>query len=97
MARASSRPSLENFKRAYKDVSMNEKKKDFMFHIVIFAAINSVLIVINLGYTPGLIWFPFPLILWGMALYMHYMFGVYAAEKWIIEKMKKAESKIKSR
>ena len=96
MAKASSSP-LEKFKMAYREVSMGEKRKDFWFHTMIFVVINVVLFAINYMYTPQVWWFQFPLVLWLLGLYLHYVFGVYTAEKWIVEKQKKAESKIRRR
>lgn len=88
---------LSAYKKAYRQISIDEAKKTFAFHLGIFVIINALLIVINIFYFPLAIWFLFPMILWGLGLFIHYVFGVYVEEKWVMEKEKKADALLKKK
>jgi hypothetical protein len=40
-------------------------------HLIVFLAVNALLIAVNLIVTPGTIWFPWPLLGWGLGLAIH--------------------------
>lgn len=40
-------------------------------HLFVYLAVNALLIVVNLLYTPSSYWFLFPLIGWGLLLAAH--------------------------
>ncbi|MCL2687420.1 MAG: 2TM domain-containing protein [Methanobrevibacter sp.] len=53
----------ENYQRAKRRL---EDVKEFYIDLVIYVAVNIVLIIINLVFTPGYWWFAFPLVIWGL-------------------------------
>jgi hypothetical protein len=48
----------------------------FRIHLIIYAVVNVLLIVVNLATSPDKLWFYWPLIGWGIGLAAH-GFGVY--------------------
>jgi hypothetical protein len=49
----------------------DKRKRCFLIHLFVYVAVNALLIVVNLLYTPGYHWFLFPLIGWGLLLAAH--------------------------
>ena len=87
--------SLEEYKKAYREIRKEEERKGFLIHLVIYALVNAMLVVINLLYSPNAIWFFYPLLGWGIGLFIHYLFGVHWIEKGLEEKEAKAEYRAK--
>ena len=85
--------SLEEYKKAYREIVSGEEKRDFLVHLVVYVLVNAMLIAINFLYSPGDIWFFYPLIGWGIGISMHYLFGVRWIQKGLEEREAKAEYK----
>lgn len=68
--------SLEEYKRAYREVRRERERRGFIFHLAAYIVVNIALIVINLVYKPGEIWFFYPLLFWGLGLLFHYLGAV---------------------
>ena len=83
--------SLDEYKKAYREMEVKEAKKRFSVHLVVYVLVNAMLITINLIYSPEAIWFFYPLIGWGIGISMHYLFGVRWVEKELKEQEIKAE------
>ena len=83
--------SLEEYKKAYREIVVEEGKRGFSVHLVVYVLVNAMLIAINLIYSPEAIWFFYPLIGWGIGISMHYLFAVRWIEKWLREREAKAE------
>ena len=83
--------SLEEYKKAYREIRKEEEKIGFLVHLVVYVLVNAMLIAINFIYSPEDIWFFYPLIGWGIGISMHYLFGVRWLEKQLEEKEAKAE------
>jgi hypothetical protein len=49
----------------------DKRKRGFLIHLFVYVAVNALLIVVNLLYTPHYYWFLFPLIGWGLLLAAH--------------------------
>ena len=64
-----------------------------LVHAAIFLAVQAVLITINLVVVPEFIWFPFPLICWGVGLTMHYLFGF----RWIEREIHRHQEMVEKR
>ncbi len=62
----------EAYRRAKKRV---EEIKGFYAHLIIFVAVNALLVLINLWTSPGFLWFLIPLVGWGIGLFFHAVFG----------------------
>ncbi|MFX1390525.1 MAG: 2TM domain-containing protein [Promethearchaeota archaeon] len=54
-----------------------EQKVSFRFsvkiHIAVFIVVNILLTTVDIAFTPGTYWFPFPLFSWLIGLNMHYL------------------------
>jgi hypothetical protein len=50
--------------------------RGFRFHLILYFAVNLLLIVLNLVLSPNKLWFYWPLLGWGIGVAMH-GFGVY--------------------
>jgi hypothetical protein len=87
--------TLEDYKRAYRELEKEEARRGFIVHCVVYILVNAMLIIINLIYTPKVIWFIFPLIGWGIGLTINYLFGLRWAEKILREKEAKAEYRVR--
>jgi ABC-type protease/lipase transport system fused ATPase/permease subunit len=83
--------SLDEYKRAYREIREEEEKRGFLAHSVVYVLANAMLIAINFIYSPEVIWFFYPLIGWGIGISMHYLFGVRWLEKALKEREAKAE------
>ena len=53
------------------EIFIDRCKRSFLVHLFAYVAVNAVLIVVNLLYSPGYYWFLFPLIGWGVLLAAH--------------------------
>ena len=49
------------------EIFTDRRKRSFLVHLFVYLAVNALLIVVNLLYSPGYYWFLFPLIGWGRA------------------------------
>ena len=87
--------SLEKYKKAYREIVTEEKKKEFLIHMVVYILVNAMLITINFIYSPEVIWFFYPLIGWGIGISMHYLFGVRWIDKELKEREARAEYKLR--
>ncbi len=85
--------TLEDYKKAYREIKKEEAKRGFFVHLVVYIFVNILLVVINFLYSPKDIWFFYPLIGWGIGISMHYLFGV----RWIEKELKEMEAKAEYR
>lgn len=53
-----------------------QARTGFKINLAAYAAVNSLLVTINMLTVPSFPWFLFPLCGWGFGLSMHYIFGV---------------------
>jgi hypothetical protein len=59
------------------DADYNKAKKiveikiSFFIHAGIYILVNTLLIIINLNTNPGILWFKWPLMGWGIGLFIH--------------------------
>ena len=54
-------------------IRVEEERKGFRIHRLVYICIIGLLMFINLTFTPEFIWFVFPLVGWGMGLMIHYI------------------------
>lgn len=52
------------------------QNRAFRVHLIIYAVVNVLLIILNLATSPDKLWFYWPLVGWGIGLIAH-AFGVY--------------------
>ncbi|MEM2228460.1 MAG: 2TM domain-containing protein [Candidatus Bathyarchaeia archaeon] len=67
--------SLEDFKKAWKEVEVKEAKEGFLAHLTAYIIVNAFLIFVNLWTGPGKIWFVWPLAGWAIGLAFHGIFS----------------------
>ena len=60
--------NLEAYVRARRRVAA---KFGFYIHLGVYLAVNILLVVINLLYSPQRLWFPWPLFGWGIGICFH--------------------------
>ena len=63
-----------------KEIFTDRRKRSFLVHLFAYLAVNLLLIVVNLMYSPGYYWFLFPLIGWGLLLAAHAYVAFYRAQ-----------------
>jgi hypothetical protein len=85
--------SLEEYKKAYREMIAEEEKSDFLIHLVAYVLVNAMLIAINFIYSPEAIWFFYPLLGWGIGITVHYLNAV----RWIERALKKKEAEAEYR
>lgn len=68
--------SLKDYERAEAELRAREGRMGFSVHAAFYVLVNILLLVINLVYVPGVLWFFYPLIGWGIGLTIHFLFGV---------------------
>jgi hypothetical protein len=68
--------TLQDYERAETETRAKEGRIGFYVHAVAYVLVNILLLVINLVFVPGFLWFFFPLIGWGIGLTMHFLFEV---------------------
>jgi len=85
--------TLEDYKRAYREVEKEEARRGFIIHLVVYILGNAMLTTINLIYTIKVLWFFYPLIGWGIGLTIHYLFAV----RWLESELKDKEARAEYR
>ena len=85
--------TLEDYKRAYREMRIEEERRGFLIHLIVYALVNAMLITLNFLFVPEVIWFFWPLLGWGIGITAHYLGGV----RWIEKDLKKKEAIAESR
>ena len=87
--------TVADYERAELQITTRESKRGFALHAGIYAVVMTGLIVLNLlvvtRTTADFVWFPFPLLGWGVGLTMHYLHGVRWHERDIRNRQDKIE------
>ncbi len=68
--------TLTDYERAEAALRAEQGRTSFYIHAAVYVLVNILLIIINLMFVSGILWFVFPLIGWGIGLTMHYLFAV---------------------
>jgi len=85
--------SVEQYEKAELEVQAEGARRGFRIHAAIYLVVQTGLILINLLVAPDFIWFPFPLVGWGIGLTMHYLFGV----RWLRREIRRHQQKVEER
>jgi hypothetical protein len=76
----------------YQKAKLKAKSKiRFYIHFAVYLGVNIILLIINLKTSPDRLWFLYPFVGWGIALFLHGLkvlgvFNFSAAKKQLIEK-----------
>jgi hypothetical protein len=77
--------TVEDYQRAERDLTLADWRRGWRIHAAVYAVVNTGLTVLNVllvvAGDAGFLWFPFPLVGWGIGLAMHYLHGVRWAER----------------
>ncbi len=87
--------NLKEYKRAYRQLISEEEKKSFVIHLVVYILVNTMLIIINLLYSPEALWFFFPLLGWGIGLASHYLSSMLWLDRELERKEAEAEYRVR--
>ncbi len=87
--------SLDDYKMAYREIEIRNARKWFFIHLSIYVIVNSLLIFINLFYTPEILWFVYPLLGWGIGIVIHALEAFKHAQDYLIELEARAENIIR--
>lgn len=88
--------TLEEYKKAYREMIVAEGKTGFYVHLSVYAIINALLIFVNLYFVPGVLYFPFPLAGWGVGVAIHYIGAFRLASRDLTKKEAEAEYRARS-
>jgi 2TM domain len=83
--------SLEEYKRAEREVLEPEARRAFRTHAVIYIVGNALAIALNLILLNEVLWFYYPLIGWGLGLSIHYLLGVRSIATQIANRQERIE------
>jgi 2TM domain len=79
--------TAQEYEQAEREFMLQEAQRGWRIHASVYALVNAGLIALNLvlvAYTSAnFLWFPFPLVGWGIGLAMHYHFGYRHADRLI--------------
>jgi len=85
---------LEDFKRAWRNLEIEEAKRGFTAHLASYVVINTFLIFVNLYTFPSSLWFPWVVAGWGIGLAFHFAFS---RERLVISEWEKKVARIELR
>jgi hypothetical protein len=86
--------SVEDFKQAWKELEVEESKRDFLAHLVAYIIVNVFLIFVNLYTSPDHLWFPWVLGGWGIGLAFHFAFS---RERFVVAEWEKKAGRVELR
>ena len=67
--------NIEDFKRAWKEIEVEDARRSFFAHLAAYMIVNTFLIFVNLYTSPDHLWFPWVLAGWGIGLLFHFVFS----------------------
>jgi len=67
----------QRYEKARKKV---QEIKGFYVHFVVYAIVISLIVIVNLRFTPQYHWFWYPMFGWGLGLFFHW-FGVIGVDR----------------
>jgi hypothetical protein len=86
--------TIRDYMLTERELAAREGRKGFVVHAAIYTVVMTGLIVLNLVLVAqtdsNFLWFPFPLIGWGIGLALHYLHGV----RWLDREMKRHQAEI---
>jgi hypothetical protein len=85
--------TVEQYEQAELQLQTESARRGFLIHAAIYVAVQAALITINLVVASDFLWFPFPLIGWGVGLTMHYLFGF----RWVEREIRQHQELVEQR
>jgi hypothetical protein len=88
--------TLADYQRAEREMALQEGRRGFAIHAVVYAVVMAGLTVLNIllitQTDENFVWFVFPLVGWGFGLTMHYLHAVRWADREGRERQTKVEA-----
>lgn len=72
-------PNLTQYQAAERELATRDARAGFRAHATVYAVVIPILALINILVVPQFYWFEFPLLGWGLGLFLHYRLGVRGA------------------
>lgn len=72
-------PTLTQYQRAEQELAIRDARTGFRAHATVYAVVIPILALINILAVPEFLWFEFPMLGWGLGLFLHYRLGVRGA------------------
>lgn len=85
--------SIEQYEQAELQLETEKARRGFLVHAAVYVLVQAALITINLVFARDFIWFPFPLVGWGIGLTIHYLYGV----RWVGRETRKHQVMVEER
>lgn len=85
--------TVAQYQQAEVQLQIQAARRGLLVHAVVYGLVQAALIAINLVVVPGFIWFPLPLIGWGIGLAMHYLFGL----RWVDRQIRRHQQLVEQR
>lgn len=86
--------SLEEFKKAWKELEIEEAKRSFLAHLSAYLIVNIFIALLNFIISPEKLWFYWVLLGWGIGLAFHFVFS---RERFVIPEWEKKASRVEMR
>ena len=84
----------EKYKKAFRELTINDGKKGFKSHLTSFIIMNTIMVIINISTYSGTWWCLGSIIGWGVGVIAHYIGGVAILGKKLLKMEAEAESVI---
>lgn len=52
------------------------RMRAFAAHLIVYLMVNIMLLIINLSFSPAVLWFVYPALGWGMGVIIHFLFSI---------------------
>jgi len=86
--------SVEDFKKAWKEIEVEEAKRGFLAHFSAYVIVNVFIALVNYFSSPTQLWFYWVTLGWGVGLAFHFSFS---RERFVIPEWEKKVAKVEMR
>ncbi len=86
--------SIEDFKKAWKELEIEDQKREFISHLILYIIVNAFLAFVNLYTSPEYLWLPWVIGGWGIGIAFHFAFS---RERFVIAEWEKKVARIAMR
>lgn len=66
---------VEDFKQAWREIEVEDAKRNFLSHLAVYGIVNAFLFFINLLTSPEAFWVRWVILGWGVGLAFHFIFS----------------------
>lgn len=76
-------PDLTHYQATERELATAQARIEFRVHATVYVVVISILALANILLVPQFYWFEFPMLGWGLGLFMHYRLGYRKASEQI--------------